>query len=65
MPDVVSIKETFERKFSLKWQSSLQIQMKLQKGFNPIMKYNCKTSDASDGLIKKKFFIRQGGDTLV
>jgi len=39
--------------------------MPLQKGFNPIMKYNCKTSDASDGLIKKKFFIRQGGDTLV
>ena len=39
--------------------------MLVQKSFNPIMKYNWQTSDASDGLIKKKFFIRLGGDTLV
>jgi len=65
MPDVSrSKRDSFKESF-LKWQSSFQIQMLLQKGFNPIIKYNWQTSDASDGLIKKKFFIRLGGDTLV
>ena len=65
MPDVIGLKETFERDPFWSGNQVFKIQMLLQKGFNPIMKYNWKTSDASDGLIKKKFFVHQGGDTLV